>query len=435
MIAVRPPLSPVVALGLALFGLFSSPCLAVREPLDRIVAVVNDDVITQSELRARIAVVREQMQRQGTAVPSRDLLDRQVLDLLIQDRLQMQVAERDGINVDSATLEAAAGSIARENQLSPAEFRRRLEADGHSYDAFLRDVREELTIQSLHQRRVRSRVAISEREIDDFLASQQLQEGEDPRVRLSHILISWPEGSPDSVLQSKRRQAEELRQQLLDGADFATLAAQVSDSQTAADGGDLGWRRMSEVPSLFADYVPAMAVDEISEIIKSENAFHIITLTALETGKNLIEDQVHARHILIRPNELNDVQAVRQRLSQLRQRILSGDDFATLAKAHSEDPLSAIKGGDLGWNSLGSLTPRFADVVRTLPDETISEPFASDFGWHIAEVLGRRQYDNTESILRNQARNAIFNRKLEQVQRRWIRGLRDEAYVEYRLGE
>lgn len=430
----RPRRAPRV-LGLLLLSLLTPPCFAVRQTVDRIVAVVNDDVITQSELRTRVTTVRRQMRNQGNTMPEPELLDRQVLDRLIQNRLQMQVAARFGISVNDTALEAAASNIAAENQLSLDEFRRRLEADGHSYQSFLEDVRNELTIQSLYRRRIYNRVIISEREIDDFLASQELQEGDDPRVRLSHILLSWPEGSPDSVLESRRRQAEAIHQELLAGADFAAIAARVSESQTAAEGGDLGWRRMSEVPSLFVGHVPEMAVGEISRIIRSEHGLHIIKLTALETGENVLEDQIHLRHILLRPNQLNDAEALRQRLSQLRKRILLGDDFATLAKAHSEDPLSAIKGGDLGWNSLVSLTPRFADVVRELPDQEISEPFASEFGWHIAQVLGRRQYDNTESVMRSQARNAIFNRKLEQVQRKWIRSLRDEAYVEYRFEE
>lgn len=422
-------------LGLLVLFLLAPPCLAVRETVDRIVAVVNDDVITHSELRTRVAAVRRQLRSQGNTMPSPEILDRQVLDRLIQDRLQMQVAARAGIGVDDITLEAAASNIAAENQLSLAEFRRRLEADGHSYHAFLENVRNELTIQNLYRRRIYNRVVISEREIDDFLASQELQESEDPRVRLSHILLSWPQGSPDSVLESRRRQAEAIHRELLAGADFAAVALRESESQTAPEGGDLGWRKMSEVPSLFVGHVPEMAVGDISGIIRSENGLHIIQLTAMETGENVLEDQIHLRHILLRPNQLNDSEAVRQRLSQLRQRILLGDDFATLAKAHSEDPLSAIKGGDLGWNSLVSLTPRFADVVREMPDQEISEPFASEFGWHIAQVLGRRQYDNTESVMRSQARNAIFNRKLEQVQRKWIRSLRDEAYVEYRFEE
>ena len=413
--------------------LFLVPCWAAGKTLDRIVAIVNDDVVTQSELQLQLTLVQQQLQLQGDELPAQDILYKQVLDSLIQDRLQMQMAKRMGIYIDDAALQAAAADIARNNQVSPTDFRRQMEDDGHDYDRFLSGVRDELTIQRLHQRSVHSRIVVSDREIEDFLASQELQQDGDPEVRLSHILITWPEGSSESEIEDYRQQAESVRQQLIDGADFATLARQVSKAQTAQLGGDLGWRKFSQLPSLFTDYVPLMASGEISTLIEAQDGFHIIYLRALRQEDNMTEEQVQVRHILIRVDEVDDEETVRGRLSLLRQRILSGDDFAALAKAHSEDPVSAIKGGDLGWNNLRVFAPRFADAIRALEESELSEPFETNFGWHIAEVLGWREYDNTESIRRGQARRSIFARKLQEAHRKWNRNLRDEAYVEYRL--
>ena len=404
-------------------------------PLDRIIAVVNEDVIMQSELEAKIRTVRSQIKQQGANVPPQSILERQVLDNLVQNRIQLQLATRAGIRVDDETLNRTIGNIAAQNQVSLTQFREILEQDGYSYEQFREDIRNEITLTQLRKRQVENLIVVTEKEIDNFLANQEFQGTFQTEIRLSHILLSLPEAATADEIEQVKQVATQIREDLLAGADFAEIANTVSDGGTANNGGDLGWRKTEDIPSLFADYIPEMKKGDISQLIQSPSGFHIIKISDLKSDTENIVEQTHARHILIKPDQLISSAQAKAKLEQLKSRIDNGDDFALLAKGNSQDPVSAIDGGDLGWRSPGELVPEFQQVMDSLEPNQISEPFQSSFGWHIVQVLERREFDNTESVKRGKARMAIHDRKLNEAMQNWTRQLRDEAYVEYRLDD
>ena len=404
-------------------------------PLDRIVAVINDDVIMQSELEERIRSVLKQMAQQGAERPPQDILIKQVLERMIMVKLQTQFAERTGIKVDDETLNQTINRIAAENNLSLSQFRNILEKDGINYENFREDIRNEITISQLKRRQVDNRVTVTDREIDNFLANEEVQGGTENEYHLSHILISSPEGATKEEMEQARLVAEKVVSDLKSGANFEELARNVSDGQQAATGGDLGWRKESEIPTLFSEKILAMKEGDISEIIQSPSGFHIIKLTGLRSTDKHIVTQTHARHILIRPNELVSDDDAQNRLEQLVLRIKGGDDFSELARSHSDDPGSAVNGGDLGWTNPGQMVPEFEEEMNKLKPGEISGPFKTQFGWHIVQVLDRREQDNSEQLKRARAREIIMQRKIEEAQQNWLRGLRDEAYVEYRLDD
>lgn len=404
-------------------------------PLDRIIAVVNEDVIMQSELESKMRTVRGQIQQQGARVPPASIFERQVLDSLIQNRIQLQLAARAGIRVDDETLNRTIGNIAASNNVSLTKFREILEQDGYSYESFREDIRNEITLTQLRKRQVENRIVVTEKEIDNFLANQEFQGTFQTELRLSHILFSLPESATETEIEQVKQMATQVREDLLAGADFAETASTVSDSATAKNGGDLGWRKSDDIPSLFAEYIPDMKKGDISELIQSPSGFHIIKITDIKSDTKNIVEQTLARHILIKPDQLVSSAQAKAKLEQLRLRIMNGDDFAMLAKGNSQDSMSAIDGGSLGWRSPGELVPEFQRVMDGLQINEISEPFQTSFGWHIVQVLDRRSYDNTESIKRNKARMAIRERKLKEAMQNWTRRLLDEAYVEYRLDD
>ena len=404
-------------------------------PLDRIIAVVNEDVIMQSELETKVRTVRSQMEQQGTQLPPTSVLERQVLDNLIQNRIQLQLAERAGIKVDDETLNRTISNIAAGNKVSLTQFREILEKDGYSYEQFREDIRNEITLTQLRKRQVENRIVVTEREIDNFLANQEFQGTFQTEIRLSHMLFSLPENATTEETEQVREMATRVREDLLAGADFAEIANTVSDGQNAKNGGDLGWRKMDEIPTLFTDYIPDMGKGDISELIQSPSGFHIIKITDVKSDEHNIVEQTHARHILIRPDELTTSEQAKEKLTQIKVRIDNGDDFGLLAKGNSDDSVSAINGGDLGWSTPGDLVPEFQNVMDSLQPGEISKPFKTSFGWHIVQVLERRNYDNTESVKRSKAREVIHARKLNEAMQNWTRELRDEAYVEYRLDD
>ncbi|MCY4154847.1 MAG: peptidylprolyl isomerase [Gammaproteobacteria bacterium] len=412
--------------------LLSGPVTAVQD-LDRIVAVINDDVIMRSELLEKIRSVSAQMEEQNIPLPPQDILEKQVLDRLIMTRLQIQMAGNTGIRVDDETLNRTISNIARENQLSLNEFREILEGDGYGYENFRKEIRNEILISRLQQRQVDNRVIVTEREIENYLSNQEHQGETDIEFRISHILIAIPEGASTRQVTQARETAEKVLSELQEGADFSSMAATYSDGQQALDGGDLGWRKAGQVPTLFADFIAAMEVGGLSEIIKSPSGYHIIRLQDKRSSEQVVVTQTKARHILVRPDELTTPEDALRRLQQLRMRIAGGDDFAELARAHSADTMSAAEGGDLGWVNPGDLVPEFENVMDTLEPGATSEPFRSQFGFHIVQVLDRREHDSTEDIKRARAREAIRRRKLEEARTDWLRQMRDEAYVEYRL--
>ena len=421
-------------LGLLFLFLFQSNAFSYV-PLDRIIAVVNEDVIMQSELEAKIRTVREQIQQQGAQVPPTSVLENQVLERLIQNRVQLQLAERAGIRVDDESLNRTISNIAASNNVSLTQFREILEQDGYSYETFRENMRNEITLTQLRKRHVENRIVITEKEIDNFLANQEIQGSFSTEIRLSHILLSLPEAATDNEIEQVKQMATKVREDLLAGADFAETAATVSDGGTAGIGGDLGWRKSNDIPSLFAEYIPEMKKGDISEIIQNPSGFHIIKITDMQSDSENIVEQTRARHILIKTDQLGTSSQAKAKLEQLLLRIKNGDDFAMLAKGNSQDTLSAIEGGELGWRSPGELVPEFQRAMDALDINEISKPFQSSFGWHIVQVLERRDFDNTESVKRGKARLAIRNRKLEEAMQNWTRRLLDEAYVEYRLND
>lgn len=404
-------------------------------PLDRIVAVVNEDVIMESELREKLRTIMNQMNEANAQLPPADILEKQVLENLILSKLQLQFAANTGILVDDETLNRTINNIAEENKVTLTEFREVLERDGYSYERFRESIRDEMIIARLKQRQVDNRINITDREIDNYLSNEQQQGGTENEYRISHILISIPESATNEEIEQARLVGEKVLEDLGNGEDFAKLAKNVSEGQQAQGGGDLGWRKTSEVPTLFADTIAGMKEGEVSQLIQSPSGFHIIKLTGLRSGDKYMVTQTHARHILIKPNELINDEDARIRLEQLKLRASGGDDFSELARSHSEDTASAVNGGDLGWASPGVMVPEFENEMQQLEPGQISDPFKTPFGWHIVQVLERREHDSSEEHKRTRAREAIRKKKIDEAQQNWLRGLRDESYVEYRLDE
>jgi Parvulin-like peptidyl-prolyl isomerase len=403
--------------------------------LDRIVAIVNDDVIMQSELDARLRAFRNQLEQQKTEPPPAEIMLKQVLEALVLNKLQLQLAAGTGIVVDDETLNQTISKIAEQNKVTLTQFREILERDGYSYEQFREDIRNEITISRLKQRHVDNRITVTDGEIDNFLATEQHQGGLETEYRLSHILIAVPESATAEEKEQAKLVAEKILEDLANGEDFASLAASLSTGPQAQEGGDLGWRKASDIPSLFAEQVAAMKEGEVSKFIESPSGFHIIKLTGLRSADKFMVTQTNARHILLKTNELQSDEDISNKLKQLKTRIEGGDNFAELAKSHSEDPASAVNGGDLGWVNPGEMVPEFEQVMKKLKPGEISEPFKTDFGWHIVQVMDRREHDSSEDRKRNKARETIRQRKTEEAQQNWLRQMRDEAYVEYRLDE
>lgn len=403
--------------------------------LDRIIAVVNDDVIMQSEFENKIHAARAQLAQTGAEAPPMEILRTQVLEGLILNKLQLQFAAATGIVVDDQTLNQTINRIAEENKVSLSQFREILERDGYSYELFRENMRNEITISRLRQRQVENRINVTDGEIDNFLATEEHQGGGENEYRISHILIAVPEHATGEEKEQARLVTDKVLADLAGGADFATLARTVSAGQQAQDGGDLGWRRESDLPSLFGEIVKTLKKGEVSEALETPGGFHIVQLTDLRTTDKHVVTQTHARHIMMRTSELLDDKGVIGKLQQVKARIKEGEDFAALAKSHSEDTASAINGGDLGWVNPGSMVSEFEAEMHQLEPGEISEPFQSKFGWHIVQVLERREQDISQSLKRDKAREIIRQRKIAESQQNWLRQLRDEAYVENRLDE
>lgn len=410
--------------------LFSSTVIAV--PLDRIVAVVNDDVLLESELNEMEQTVRQQLQQRNQQIPSSNILRRQVLERLIVQRIQVQRAAEMGVRVDDDALNAAMGQIAQNNNMTLRQFRDAIEADGYSFGSFRESIREEMLISRLRKGQVEDAITVSDREVENFLATQSIQGNQETSFRLQHILIALPDpASPEEVQEAKARLAE-IKKLLADGGDFAEVAAGYSDGQNALEGGDLGWRAQGELPSLFAGVAPQLAVGEVSDEIRNASGFHLVKLADKRSEESHMVKQTKASHILIQTNELVTDDDARNRLEQLRERIVNGEDFAELARAHSDDTGSAIEGGSLGWTSPGVMVPEFEEVMERLAEGEVSEVFQSRFGWHMIKLEERREQDMAEEFNRNTAREQIRQRKIEEELESWLRALRDEAYVEYR---
>ena len=404
--------------------------------LDRIVAIVNDDIIAWSELDARLKTVRQQLHQSGTAPPPPDVLRRQVLERLILDRLQLQRARDSGIRIGDETLNRAMLRLAEQNALTLRQFRDALEREGYDFATFREEIRGDLMISEVRRRQVENRVRISERDIDHYLSTVENREAaERDQYRIGHILIAVPnEASPEESAEARSR-AERVLGEIRAGADFANMAVAHSDGRQALEGGDLGWRKAADLPTMFAGAVPGLEAGEVAGPLRSPSGFHLVKLVDKRGSERQIVEQTRARHILIVLDELtNETAAIRQ-LQALRERIVNGEDFGELARVHSDDTGSAPKGGELGWINPGNTVPEFERRMNSLAPGGISEPFESQFGWHLVQVLERREHDDTEAARRAEARRRLRARRIEEEMQTWVRQVRDEAYVEYRLDE
>ena len=432
------PKSLIPALVLSLAGIHAAVAQNLDlsdtgQLLDGIAAIVNDGVVLKSELALQAAMIQRRLMEENTQLPPPDVLAGQVLERLVIMQLQLQRAERLGVEVTDEALNMALSDVARRNNVSLTQLPEILAQDGVDYAGYRSEMREQLVIEQLRQRDVMSRIVVTPRELEDYLERQEGKAHINQEFKLSHILVSVSATATPEEVDQGQTQALEIFERLQAGGDFAELAVSYSDGQSALEGGAIGWRRGDQLPTLFADIIPGMQPGQFSEPIRSASGYHFIKLDEIRGGEIIIEDQTHLRHILIVPNEILDDENARQRLIIIREQIVEGDDFEAIATVVSEDPGSAANGGDLGWNGPDTFVPEFQAVVGSLEIGELSEPFRSPFGWHIVEVLGRRQHDTTEDVQRQQALMALRMNKLEEETELWVRRLRDEAFVEYML--
>ena len=408
------------------------PTLAANiEAVDQIAAVVNDEVITRSELEARYKEVLAQLRQQNTPLPPKALLEKQLLERMITERAILQHASSTGIRVDASQVERTVERIAQQNKLDVEGLKAALARDGTSFDKFRDEIRNEIMIARARERDVDNKIVVSDGEIDGYLQTQAAQ-GRDEEYNLSHMLIAVPENASPEQIQARRAKAQDIVDQLAKGADFAQLSASYSDAPNAMQGGNLGWKSSAEVPTLFVDTLRTLKPGEVAPLIKSANGFHIIKLNDKRgLNTNMVVTQTHARHILIKPSELVSEADAKNRLMQIRERLENGQKFEDLARQYSEDA-SASKGGDLGWINPGDTVPEFEKALDALQPNELSQPIQTPFGWHLIQVLERRQRDVTEERQKLLARKAIRERKADEAYQEWVRQLRDSAYVEIR---
>jgi peptidyl-prolyl cis-trans isomerase SurA len=422
--------------GFALF--LSGNGLAANQvqEVDRIIAVVGKEAITLSELKERLQSAVTQLQRQGTPLPPEDILTRQMLERMIIDRAQIQEARDLGLAVDDQQLEQEIAYIAARNSLTLEQFKETLEKENIPYARFREDIRDDITISRLRNREIESRITISEAEIDNFL-TQMSAIGEQALYRVAHILLRAPESASPEVLRSLRAKAESVLKRAKNNENFAELAAAYSDAADALQGGDMEWRPLDRLPLLYAETAAKLPVDGVSDLLQSPNGFHIIKLLEKQGGTSEIDGnvrQTHARHILIRANEIVSETEAKRRLEDLRERLKHGEDFGELARLFSQDG-SAASGGDLGWVNPGDFVPEFERAMDVLQEGEVSPVVQSPFGFHIIRVEGRRVQDMSQEKQRFAARQALRERKLDEAYQDWLRQLRDRTYVEYRLEE
>ena len=403
------------------------------EMLDRIAAIVNDGLVLKSELDAQMDSVTKRLQEQKVELPSQSVLKQQVLDRLILQEIQAQHAKRVGLTVSDEQLNSALQEIATRNKIPFDQLPTALAAQGVDYKQYREGMRKELTLSTLRQRDVIAHINVSPHELEQFLTRQQTSAAND-EFNVSHILLSLPEAATPQQLEEITHKAQDLAARASKGEDFGQLAIANSNSQTALDGGQLGWRKGTQLPEFILQLVTRMKPGEVSEPVRTPSGFHIVKLIERRSGEaQVIINQIHARHILMKTNELDDDETVRQKLSKLRERIMKGEDFAGLASTNSADPGSAPDGGDLGWSGPGTFVPEFDKAIADLKANEISEPFKSRYGWHIVQMLGTRTYDSTDDVRRQRAFAAIRESKADEETELWLRRLRDEAFVEVKM--
>jgi peptidyl-prolyl cis-trans isomerase SurA len=403
------------------------------ELLDRIAAVVNDGLVLSSELDAQMAAVSKRLQEQKVALPSQSVLKQQVLDRLVLQEIEEQRAKRLGLSISDEQLNGALQEIAARNKIPFDQLPTALAAQGIDYKQYRESMRKELTLSELRQRDVIAHIIVTPHELEQYLERQDSAAAND-QFNVSHILLSLPAAATPEQIAEITKKADDIAARAAKGEDFGQLAIANSNSQTALDGGQLGWRKGSQLPQFILDLVTKMKPGEVSQPIRTPSGFHIVKLNDRHSGEaQVIVNQIHVRHILLKPNELDDDATVREKLEKLRQRILNGEDFAGIASTTSQDPGSAPDGGDLGWTGPGTFVPEFDKAIANLKPNEISEPFKTRYGWHIVQMLGTRTYDSTSDVRRQKAYAAIRESKADEETELWLRRLRDEAFVEIKI--
>jgi peptidyl-prolyl cis-trans isomerase SurA len=403
------------------------------EMLDRIAAIVNDGLVLKTEMDSQLDAVSKRLVEQKVALPSQSVLRQQVLERLILQEIQVQRAKKIGLNISDEQLNATLQDVAVRNKIPFDQLPTTLEAQGIDYKQYRESMRRELTLNTLRERDVIARIIVTPREIDQFLARQDNAAANDD-FNVSHILLSLPSAATPQQLDEISKKATDLSNRASKGEDFGQLAIANSNGQTALDGGTLGWRKGNQLPQFILDLVTKMKPGDVSAPVRTPSGFHIVKLIERRGSEaKVIINQIHVRHILIKTNELDDDETVRQKLTKLRDRIMKGEDFAGIASTTSEDPGSAPDGGDLGWTGPGTFVPEFSKAIGDVKENEITEPFKTRYGWHIAQVLGTRSYDSTADVRRQRAFGAIRESKADEETELWLRRLRDDAFVEVKL--
>ncbi|MFC4259878.1 peptidylprolyl isomerase [Marinobacter lacisalsi] len=404
---------------------------AERQPLDRVIAIVDDGVILQSELDARVNTIRSRLQAQGTGLPPRQVLEERVLDQLITENIQLQMAEKMGMRVSDNELNETINRIARSNNLTVEQFEEQLAVEGVSYQEAREQIRREMLVSRVQQRRVDSRVRVTDREVKNYLEQTAGQTETTTEYLLAHILVAVDNFSDQEAVSEAREKARRLREEIAEGRDFQSVAVAESDASNALEGGVMGWRSRADLPSLVTDIVPKLPLNQPSEVLQSGSGFHIVQVLDRRGGetRNVVE-QARVRHILVRTTDVVSDEKAEQRINNVYLQLQNGADFGELAKEYSDDPGSGSAGGDLGWVSPGQMVPAFEEAMMNAPVGEFTRPFRSRFGWHILEVQERRNQDISEQVRGSEARQALYRRKYETELQNWLQEIRDEAYVE-----
>lgn len=433
----RPQRFGLAGFGLLLSSLLLAASVAQAAPvavsLDRVVAIVDEDVVLESELAQRKISVLDRLRSQYQQLPPDEVINQQILEQLIVERIELGLAKRYDIEVDEAEIDQAIGRILQNNSISLAQLEQDLARQGLNMDGLRKQVRNDITINNLQQGVVNSRIKISEQDIDNFLASSDGKFATSPDFRISHILISVSSGADADAVAEAEAQADDIYNKLQAGADFAQMAISYSKDQAALQGGDIGWRKLAQLPELFGNEMLKLSTGQVSKPFRSGAGFHILKNVEQRGGGAQMIQETHARHILVKTSEIMDDRQARDKLLNLRERILKGEDFAKLARENSEDTGSMLSGGDLGWATPGMFVAAFEEAMAETPVNQISAPFKSQFGWHILQVLERRQTDMSDRVKRNQAANVLRSRRFEEEFQLWLTQIREEAYVEIKL--
>ena len=402
--------------------------------LDRIAAVVNDGIVLRSDLDQQVRVISDRLEKQGQQMPPRNLLRQQVLERLVMQEIQVQRADRLGIKVSDEMLNQTLTDVAARNNMSFSDLPAALESQGVDYRSYREEVRREMTLNMLRQRDVYARIYVSPREIEQCVTRRKNSPGDDMEYDIAHILVAVPASATPEQAEERASRAQGVYERARRGEDFTQLAIAYSDAGTALEGGALGWRKVNQLPSFAAEAIPRLKPGEITEPIRTPSGLHIFKLVESRgAASSALVSQVHARHILLQTNAIEDDETVRQKLLQFRERILKGEAFEAIASVNSADGGSAANGGDLGWQGPGTFAPAFEKQLDLLAENEISQPFKTQFGWHIVQLLGRRTSDATDDVVRNRCLAQLRESRADEETEVWMRRLRDEAFVDYRL--